>query len=799
MNSKALDSMIRMIQVIVRKGYNLEEVFKSNHNDGKGIIDKDIFINIIKNLGLPYSTKVIQSLARRYAISSLHVDYEIFLQEILNASSRQYLGDGDESIEAIGNNVIMNNIPSSYSSIIHDLKRMLREVLKTFEKSEDDVYRMFSRWDYSGTGSVTTTQFFRVLSSLHISFNDVEQDAMVELLDSIGTGKIDFDSVLSYCFSDSDDEHTVKSVSDSVEGHGNLEQNIQLPIDGISLKGDESLSGGESLAGVNTTGEVKSSSSGAVSVMRRPRTASAFRRGDSSEMRGIDDNDSYISGREYGSPHSRAGYPIWGSTSPSKGSRPRPLTASARVLNVEYKAKEQTHRISNNIPSHHHLDSESNNHYIQEDLSDEDESAMRLIWGNDEVPYEHESRVPPILNINDDKFQAPQYSNYPIQQSREYNHDYPSHNITSETVKHVEENRHSDHRVASYSNQTYSQNDTQINNSNNNSSKEIVDDSKVDIILSMLRSAITSKLQCNNGTNYTLRDIFNEFDTQKNRYITCDDLCIIAKLYHMHIPENIVKDIMKKIAIDGINRACYGEFITFINDEKHNELINNILLQICEQLEQQGQEYQYLLFSVLSQENKDSNKDKLNNDKNRNEDVKAKSNVGLASSGLVSATSFAVSLTKIGISLDPIDINRIVARFDTHGLGQCSVSRFMRMVQNSQQWKDTLDALALYEEATEEAQVVRKRIESGSRTAIPNNFDKVTVDMAEYLGIRILSEPHLLWIVSDAVNAKLPVDWSIHQDKANRTFFYNAKTGVTRWDHPLDSTFRQLRNIHRKK
>jgi hypothetical protein len=240
--------------------------------------------------------------------------------------------------------------------------------------------------------------------------------------------------------------------------------------------------------------------------------------------------------------------------------------------------------------------------------------------------------------------------------------------------------------------------------------------------------------------------------------------------------------------LDGVDRVSFSEFAIWITDPDHIALQTNIQIQIAEQLEQQGREYQYLIFRVLSQGHAT---DATHNDP-------SKLSPSPATCGLVSVGAFVEALQTIGLKLSDADITRTILRFDTHGSNQCSVSRFMRMAQNNMHWKDTLETLAFHEEAVEEAQVVRHRLHSSNRRAIPANIDEETLDMAEYLGIRVLSEPHLLWIVDEAIKAPLPANWTIHQDNDGRTFFYNTNTHSTRWDHPADPELRKLRDHHRK-
>jgi len=165
--------------------------------------------------------------------------------------------------------------------------------------------------------------------------------------------------------------------------------------------------------------------------------------------------------------------------------------------------------------------------------------------------------------------------------------------------------------------------------------------------------------------------------------------------------------------------------------------------------------------------------------------------------GLVSSMAFSASMNKISPKLSAADIDRLTVRFDLHGQGRCSVSRFLKMIQDSNPWRQAEKALALQEEANEEAMILRRQIQEGVSNPA-NNIPEEVISMAEYLGIRVISENHLLWIAADALKAPLPMSWTVQKDKQGRTFFFNHITNQSRWDHPLDPHFRKLRDKYRQ-
>lgn len=857
--------MMRMVYVMIKKGCNLEELFHSYDRDNQGMIEKHIFLNIVKNLGLPFTSKDFSSLSKRFSVSSHHVDYDAFLREMLiivndSSHTREDALDGGDDSLGPGNTGGGGGSYLSHGTIIQDLRKMLKDITDTHRKTQNDVYRLFSIWDHGGTGTVTTTQFFRVLSNLNITFNDQEQDCMVELLDVGGTGRIDFDSLLMYCFSrdSNEDDHSFETT----EGNGDvkaLHQNYRnlepvINMTAADVTGDESLSGDSANGGLRRNYNQTPSRDGF--NVKRPHTASDMRRSDSNEVRPhvyLDDNDSYNSARDQTMTPMGYSYNS-GNMSPVKNSqKQRPLTASARVLNVEYKARDS--KVKDNENRHH------DDPYYEDNITDDNSAgfdgrthedvtytdmdlredpnekyAEKMIWGNGDRSAPHHQRERGFMADN----QIASHTNHAYSKnSNNAHHNYEKIHI------HAPPKSHSNHALLLYSDDSFenrphhqhvqqpvanvsrgrvqtevlTSQPKEVSTSAPSSALHVHDISqKVDSIIVQLRNILLSKFNLEFAAQNKLREkpshvqilqsLFSDYDAKHTRYFEVDDLVEISKkFYNFIIPWNVAREVLSRIAIDGKMRVSYCEFVVFITDLTHRELIANVQHEICDQLEQQGMHYTYLLFSVLTGSANDDGDDMKEQSEGyrRHNDATADydNNAANSAAGLVPASVFADALMKIGIDISPTDIQRLVSRMDTHGTGQCSINKFLRIIQNCTLWKDTIEALNYYEEAAEEASIVRERLENGlkhnRRYVIPTVYDKVTVDMAEYLGIRILSEPHLLWIVEEAIEAPLPEGWTSHQDSASRTFFCHAESGVTRWDHPLDRKFRQLRNLHRKR
>jgi hypothetical protein len=227
------------------------------------------------------------------------------------------------------------------------------------------------------------------------------------------------------------------------------------------------------------------------------------------------------------------------------------------------------------------------------------------------------------------------------------------------------------------------------------------------------------------------------------------------------------------LAIDGYDKVSLGEFMVFVADSNHQDLEKNIQQQLAEQLERQGRDYQIYLYNSFW-----GNTGEMNGDQS-----------GARESGLVDTESFKQALLKIGLRLTSSDVDRLVTRFCLHDQNLCSVSRFLRMAQNNKLWRHGEKVLAYKEEAIEEAAMAMARLREGVEM-VPGLTEEI-ISMSEYLGIRVLSEPSLLWIAVDAYSAPLPSGWATHRDAEGRMFFHNATSNASQWDHPLDSHFRQ--------
>ena len=75
------------------------------------------------------------------------------------------------------------------------------------------------------------------------------------------------------------------------------------------------------------------------------------------------------------------------------------------------------------------------------------------------------------------------------------------------------------------------------------------------------------------------------------------------------------------------------------------------------------------------------------------------------------------------------------------------------------------------------------------------------LEYAEFMGLDIAAESHLLWIAAAAVQAcaePLKDGWT-EQVHGEDLYYFNTQTGESSWDHPCDEKYRQLLETERLK
>lgn len=75
----------------------------------------------------------------------------------------------------------------------------------------------------------------------------------------------------------------------------------------------------------------------------------------------------------------------------------------------------------------------------------------------------------------------------------------------------------------------------------------------------------------------------------------------------------------------------------------------------------------------------------------------------------------------------------------------------------------------------------------------PELFQAGVEEHAKRLGIDPIMEADFLWIARESLVAPLPEGWyHVTATETGAPYYYNEKTGESRWDHPCDDQFRQI-------
>lgn len=82
------------------------------------------------------------------------------------------------------------------------------------------------------------------------------------------------------------------------------------------------------------------------------------------------------------------------------------------------------------------------------------------------------------------------------------------------------------------------------------------------------------------------------------------------------------------------------------------------------------------------------------------------------------------------------------------------------------------------------------RVISGQMTAAQTPSEEEIRDYAVYLGMNPVEDAHLFYIAEWALTVPLPDGWTEHSDNQGNEFYFNAMTGVSTYEHPLDEHYR---------
>ena len=772
---KNMKTVSHVLASLSKQGLSVEDHFRTKDVKGAGVLGKKTFCTLLQQLGIPLGAKGILEVVKNYTLTNNpdKVEYERFLGDV-NFNKVSSI-EGSSSLEGTVDGLRGNR--SKPRNVLVDLRRALLETVGGLGKSIDDLYSMFYRWDSKGSGTITSAQFLRALDRLHVNLSDEDQDTLVEILDVDGMGRINFEGLLDGCFSRTTEGVTGTSMFSGEESEG----------------GEGASTSNGSLVGSIVEGGLPEMKSNVIKK-QRPATASLSRPQTLSCSVDGTDNESLS----------------LVAASPTSNRSRRPNTASGKMGSQYSKKRGEGHdgekdEFVIDVPDSEDVINDdfnfvgnNNNNSSNVALAPHSEvnsleygtHNSHLDGNGAEFPQDLESfNEQTLLSDQDDYFNSPRSPDRRDSRNTvNINREGPS-APSSGNVRNVGLGVANDFSYSRGSNVTPEGTDFVLDNLRGGQSDRYnYDDYRnkgeedqrgeprdhLRLLASQSLATLREMVLARSNTGKSLRDIYRHFDRKGKYYFDSKDLMQGLSDLRIETSERVADIMISSLAIDGHDKVSYGEFVTFVNDAEYKELERNVQFQLAEQLERQGRDFQVFLYNSFWSEGGDDQ------------------HAHLKDSGLVSSSTFRSALIKIGLKLSPSEKERLVSRFCVHGEEFCSVSRFLRMVQNCHAWRHAEKVLAYKEEAVEEAQTALSRLREGVQM-VPG-ITEDTIKMAEYLGIRVLSEPQLLWIANDAFSAPLPSGWVTHRDADGRMFFHNSASNTSQWDHPLDNHFRKLRD-----
>lgn len=737
-----------MLRTYQRWGMNVEEKFALADPKAAGSIPKKTFLSVLKRIEMPLRQKELNDVANHYLDPATgKVDYQTMLKNG-NISSTAFSHSSQINSVTSPSHSGRANIESG-KNVLREVKRMLLEAIKALNKNFDDLYRMFARWDTDGSGTVTATQFLRVLNRLRVDISDADQDFLVELLDTQGMGRIDFESLLTYCLMSNNPDAEASSTSSQ---HDLLPTYGKSGGDGTGVGADNDDAGAETVSAMSVDGNTSVDLKSNITPlgMKRPSTASNGRLQPPKSPSGLFDSFDFSNANVFGA-NSSGGLPT-----NVQRQKVRPMTALARVSTNHFSAqaspdKKKAPRSKDaedlelmNLPDdvihgeEKYLGENSNNDRNGQNSRN---GLSAPFLETKEKPYvsigmpsdQYDIMAPPtnVSGLSSTGMQGPFASD-----GTNYGSD------PAPTPSHM------DHLIL-LANQ----------------------------ILGTLRDIILVRYR----RGRSLYEIYQHFDRSGRGYFDLHDFVRATADLRIETSERVAKLAIEIMAIDSKVFVTFGEFKVYALDPEHGSLIAEVQNQLGQLYERYGKGFENFLLNEIQRES-------LVDDEGDNADMR---------SDILARDSFARLLKKIGLQLPTADLARLLDRFDIYGNDECYVDRFLTMLMQSDAWRQATRNLEYQLRAQQEANYVRSRGGLLEGSDIP--LAKEVIDMCEYLGIGMLSEENMIWIAVDALRAPLPVNWTVQRDHEGRNYFYNVLTNQSRWEHPLDPHFRNLRDRYRQR
>ena len=752
-----------MVKLLDQKGLCLEEFFRFSDIEVTGRVSRNAFEKIIRNVGLSCNSK---DLARIVAYYSEGIKFDI-------VNYHAFLKDADVQIKnEQKQHTSVKDLPSSIQRtwsarirVLLDVRCMLMEVTSKMKRQKDFVTGMFTKWDSDMIGSVTSIQLIRVLIQLRVILTEKDQDILIGFLDSTSSGRVDYKYLLEFCFPKFDSKLSIISNIPDSQNNADLKQikfpgKIQNGCDRIivvqpsavpiSDQIDHGHPNKDHIHPMNSAKVVGNISESPVLVSYVEEHTFEQHQVTHNLPLLCPDNQCIEKTSIDKKLHLRNG----GFSEASNLQRDifapmlDTLEQGYTINNSKVESEENDYQdesfdvsLSENemfegdVGSLESIEANATFGQFQNMISDCSHDTNRTIHGTNAEFIALKIKQGRMRNQGelreDDSFLRPSSDGDDV------------FNVGCKYQAAEDLSAEGDPRTLGPS-------------SDNMPSEEDLRFS-ANKTLSTVRDMVLVR----HRAGKPLTEIFRHFDRIGKNFFDAKDFLIATADLRINISNRVAAIAVELIALDGREHVSLGEFLVYILDPNHRILQDSIVKQMAEQLDKQGRVFQTLFRSLF--------RDK----------VKPLNRALLQADGFISIRAFLSSLRKLGLALTQIDISRLVRRFDTNGTGiTCSAVRFIHMIEKSDVWEESEGILVDHEIALNESAMLRTQLVSiqhsndiTSQLDILNSqdidksvdldldLDEDMICMAEYLGIKVISEPHLLWIVRDAVTSQLPSPW----------------------------------------
>ena len=745
-------ALLHMVKLLDQKGLCLEDFFRFSDQEVTGRVSKNTFEKIVRKLGLPCASKDLTRILSHYSEGTKldMINYHAFLKDahvhIKNERKQQ---------------TFVKDVPSSFQRnwitrirVLLDVRVMLMETTSKMKKQRAFVDGMFAKWDSDMIGSITSIQLIRVLVQLRVILTEKDQDILIGLLGLTSCGRIDYKYLLEFCFPKLDFKlNGIRNESD-VQTTTNLEQN-KLP--GLKENGcDSSKVVQPFTAVIPNLSRIQPMSVVGNKVEKisvPPILATSLERQALEVNQQLCDLPPLCNDNLYIDETN-----IDKKVHIGSGGYSEAANLQRDIFAPMLDTLEQGYTMNNSKADSGENDYQDESFDVslsEHDLCEGDVGSLESLEADSPLNRCQTT----ISNCTLDSNRAIDESNAKLIEIK-INHE----KIGSHCEVLEDENLSrtlldgNDGVTTGCKNQSAKAFSVEVNSGIFLPSSDGVPSEK-DLYMSANKTLATIRdmVLIRHRAGKPLTEIFRHFDRIGKTFFDAKDFLIAAADLRIEISNKVAAVAVGIIALDGCENVCLGEFLVYILDPNHRILQDSIVKQMAEQLDKQGRVFQTLFHSLLQDK------------------VKPYNRALLQASGLISTRVFISSFKKLGLVLTQIDISRLVRRFDTNGSGiTCSAVRFIHMIKKSEVWKLSEGILVDHEIALNESAMLRSRLEgipysSDSTFQLDNHsvlgmensmgLDEDMICMAEYLGIKVISEPHLLWIVRDAVTSQLPSPW----------------------------------------